>query len=322
MENSIWEKLQRIDRRVLYAVLIALTSIGLFLKAEIPVAVDISSADLYAKLMSIDPAKPVVIQTDWTISTRGENMSHLESLLRILMSRKVKFVYYSATPDAPALQVATDVIRKINDERKSAGLSTYERGRDYISLGLFPNAEGANENMRNDIRKAWGGRRVRMPDGKEIEVFQTPVLQNVHAMSDFGLMVVVTASSTIDIAVQRLNDKVDLASMVTGVVAPGMLPYYQAHQLKGYAGGLKGSYDIEYMMKHGINHRDPDGSIKVPVGSITKEVPPLGEGKTLARATQYYADLHIALSLLIFAVLVGNVGMFAIRKSKKGGRQP
>ncbi|MBS1709536.1 MAG: hypothetical protein JSS65_12555 [Armatimonadetes bacterium] len=318
MNAAFWDKLQKVDRRVLYVVLVVLTSIGLFLKAEIPVAVDDSSADFYAKLMKIDPNKPVVVQTDWTISTRGENMAHLECLLRILMTRKIKFVYYSATSDAPAFQVATDVIRHINEERKAMNLKVYERGTDYIGLGLFPNAEGANESMRNDIKKAWGGRRVRMPDGNETDIFQTPVLKGVNSMGDFGLMVVVTASDTIDFAVQRLNDKVELTGMATGVIAPGMLPYYQARQLKGFAGGLKGCYDMEYMMKHGINHPEEGGKIYVNAGKIVGEVPPLGSGKDLARATQYYADLHIALSLLIFAVVVGNVAMFAQKKAKKG----
>lgn len=319
MNAAFWERLQKIDRRILYVILVALTSVGLFIKAEIPVTVDDSSADLYAKLMKMDPNKPVIVQTDWTISTRGENMAHLECLLRILMARKIKFVYYSATPDAPAFQVATDVIRNINEERKKMNLPTYSRGTDYIGLGLFPNAEGANESMRNDIKKAWGGRRVRMPDGKEQEIFDTPVLKGVNTIGDFSLMVVITASDTIDYAVQRLNDKVDLASMVTGVVAPGNLPYYQAKQLKGFAGGLKGCYDMEYMMKHGINHPEEGGKIFVKAGKIVGEVPPLGQGKDMARATQYYADLHIALTLLILAVVVGNVAMFAQKAGKKGG---
>ena len=321
MNAAFWDRLQKIDRRILYVILIVLSSFGLFLKAEIPVAVDDSSADLYAKLMKIDPNKPVIIQTDWTISTRGENMAHLECLLRILMTRKIKFVYYSGTTEAPAYQVATDVIRNINDERKKMNLPTYERGKDYIGLGLFPNPEGANESMRNDIKKAWGGRRVRMQDtGEEVEIFTTPVLKNVNSMGDFGLMTVITASDTIDYAVQRLNDKVELTSMATGVIAPGLLPYYQAKQLKGFAGGLKGCYDLEYMMKHGINHPETDGSIKVTSNKIVGEVPPLTEGKTLARATQYYADLHIALALLILAVAVGNIAMFAQRGGKKGAQ--
>jgi hypothetical protein len=318
MNASFWENLQKIDRRILYVILVVLTSIGLFLKTEIPVAVDDSSADLYAKLMKIDPNKPVIIQTDWTISTRGENMAHLECLLRILMTRKIKFVYYSATSDAPAFQVATDVIRHVNEERKAMNLPTYERGTDYIGLGLFPNAEGANESMRNDIKKAWGGRRVRMPDGTEQEIFSTPVLKGIGSVSDFSLMCVITASDTIDFAVQRLNDKVELVSMVTGVIAPGNLPFYQAKQLKGFAGGLKGCYDMEYMMKHGINHPEEGGKIFVNAGKIVGEVPPLGSGKDLARATQYYADLHIALSLLILAVAVGNIAMFAQKAAKKG----
>jgi hypothetical protein len=309
------EKLQNLDRRVLYVILVVLCSLGLFIKVQIPVKVDQQTATLYQKLMTIDKDKTVLIQTDWTISTRGENMGHLEALTRILMARDIKFVFYTATTEAPAVEVSRDVVARINAERKKAGLREYKHNEDYVSLGLFPNAEGINQAMGRDLRKAWKDRTV-VRDGKQVGAFETAALKNVNSIKDISLMVVVTASATVDIAVERLSDKVDMALMCTGVVGGTSIQFYPA-QLKGIASGLKGGYEMEYMMAHGINHKGADGKTLVENSAITETIPPLDYKVTLDRANKYYATLHIALALVILAVVVGNVAMFA---SRKGGQ--
>ena len=101
-ETNVWSKLQTLDRRILYAVLVVTTAASLFIHVEIPVNADVSSKDLYIALMDIPPEKTILIESDWTNSTRGESAGHFEALMRILMSRGQKFAIYSlADPQAP-----------------------------------------------------------------------------------------------------------------------------------------------------------------------------------------------------------------------------
>lgn len=315
------EKLQNLDRRILYALLIVLCSLGLFVRAEIPTKVDQQTADLYAKLMAVEPGKTVIVQTDWTLSTRGENMAHLEALTRILMHRDIKFVFYTATTEAPAVEVSRSVVDRINRERKAAGFKEYVMNDDYVTLGLFPNAEGINQAMGQDLRKAWGDKMVKR-NGQPVPAFETAALKNVRSIKDIPLMVVVTASSTNDIAVERLSDKVELGLMCTGVVGGTSLQYYPA-QYKGIASGLKGAYEMEYMMKNGINYKVGDKEPAVPNEKIGSVVPPIDKGVTLDRANKYYLTLHIALTLLIGVVVLGNISMIASKRAakKNGGAQ-
>lgn len=314
---SFFEKIQNIDRRILYAILAVCCTLGLFITVEIPTDPDPSSKDLYAAIMEIPQDKTVLVQTDWTNSTRGESMGHFENLMRLLMARKLKFVFYSAA-DPIAPQVARTVITRINQERLDAGLEAYQIGEDYLDLGYFPNAEATNTNMGEDLRKAWKDKTTKMPGSDDVDIFKSPVLQNVKKIDDAGMMIVVTASASIDVAVQRLNKQVKIGSMVTGVVGPSVLPFHQAKQVVGVAVGLKGVYDMEYMMKYGINYPEGEAKPKVALtGAPT--VGPVPEGKSLARGASYYGTLHIALTLLILAVVLGNVAMFASRK-RKGAR--
>ncbi len=310
---TFWNKAQKLDKRILYVVLIVLTALSLFVKVEIPVNPEASSIDLYVALMDIPTDKTVLVETDWTNSTRGENAGHFECLMRILMTQKVKFVLYSISdPQAP--QVARDALLRINEERKAQGLKVYEPWVDYIDLGYFPNAEGHANAMANNLRTAWGGRKERNESGVDTDVFQSPPLKGIQSVGDAGMLLVVSASSTIDIVVERLAGRVPIGFMVTGVMGPNALPYHQSGQILGISVGLRGVYDTEYMMKYGVNVAGPDGKVKVAYKDKSRVIPPTSEGTTMDRGAKYFFPLHVALLLMILAIVFGNVAMFASRK--------
>lgn len=317
-KKTFLDVLQNLDRRVLYLILIFATSIPLFFKVKITMDPDPYTKALYHRIMTTPAEKTVFIQSDWTISTRGENAGHLESLLRICMARKLKFVIYSVgDPQAPG--VYRDVIRRVNEERKGAGLAEYTTWNDYVDLAYFPNAEGTLTAIGANVRNTFSGRRVKDPNtGTDRPVFESPVLANVNSVGDAGMYMIVTASSTVDRAVERLNEKTNLAVMCTGVIGPSALPWFQSGQVKGVAIGLKGVYDMEYMMKYGLNFKDPNGRIEVPwAGKEDKSAPPVPEGVDFARGSLYYLSFHFAIGLLICAVVLGNISMVLARRVKK-----
>lgn len=316
--KTVWEKLQTLDRRVLYGVLIILTASSLFIKAEIPVKPERSSKDFYVSFMSVPQDKIIVIESDWTNSTRGESAGHMETLLRLIMSKGHKFALYSIA-DAQAPQVARDVILRINLERKEQGLKEYKPWIDYVEVGYYANAEGQHNSMANDVKQAWAGVKGRDESGVERSVLESPVLAGIEGIDDLGMLVIVSASSTIDTAVERMGGKVNMGFMVTGVMGPNALPYYQAGLINGIAVGLRGNYDIEYMMRYGLNHRGENGKIKNEYAERPDiVVPPTPEGSNFGRGARYFLPLHVALGLMIFAVILGNIAMFASKA--KGGK--
>ena len=316
-ESKFWDKAQAIDRRFLYGILIVLTALSLFVKAEIPVNPDPSSKDLYAALMNLDTSKTVLVESDWTNSTRGETAGHFEALLRILMDREIKFVIYAiADPQAP--QVARDALLRIKQEREEQKLKVYEPWTDYLDIGYFPNAEGHLQAIGNNIRTAWAGKKERNENNVETDIFQSPVLKDINVVGDASMLVVISASNTIDYAVERLYGKVPMGFMVTGVMGPNALPYHQSGQVVGMAVGLKGVYDIEYMMKYGVNVKDAKGKVRVEYekDGNSPVIEPITIGTTMDRGRKYFFPLHIALGLMILAVILGNVAMFATRKKE------
>ncbi|HEY0865773.1 MAG TPA: hypothetical protein VGE01_00245, partial [Fimbriimonas sp.] len=284
-----------------------------FIKFTVPNRPTDAAADFYATLMHVPQDRTVMIQSDWTNSSRGESGGSFEALVRILMRRGLKFALYSADPQSP--QVARDVITRINDERIKEGKEPYRSWNDYLVLGYMPAVDVVNKAMATNLRKAFSDRQATSPGVGQRNVFESPVLNKVQKFNDLGLFVVVTASNTSITAIERLSgQKTPMMLMVTGVMGPEHVPYYASGQVKGLVVGLKGVYDMETMMQNGINFPDAaSAKVRIPRYDTVPGFP----GETnFGKGNAYYPTLHVALTLLILAVVIGNVGMFLSRRQR------
>lgn len=302
-KKSLADILQSINKPTLYLILIALTSIPLFIPMTVPNVPEKSTEDLYQALMKIPEGKTVLMESDWTNSTRGESMGQFKALMRIIMRKKLKVcIYTAADPQAP--KVSRDTIRSLNQERKDHNEPPFTEWNDWVSLGYFPAAEGTSVSIGSDVRKAFAGKKAADPvTGVQTDVFQSPVLKDIRSVADFPALIVLTASNTSNIVIERLYGKVPLGMMVTGVMGPETQVYYDSHQLFGLSKGLKGVYDMETLMNDGAPH---DGIPPGFPGMLNKDMGAL-----------YYPTLHFALGLLILAVVIGNLGMFLGRRKSR-----
>lgn len=282
VNKTFGERLQSVSRQTLYLVLILCATIPQFFKLSVPGETLKATRDFYDAVMALKEGETVLIETDWTKSTRGESSGMFEALIKILMRKKVKFVLYGIDSQSPT--VAGDTVRRLNELEKA----DYVLGRDYVNAGYFPNAEGLNQALGTDMRKAFESR---ISGGSKI--IDSPVLSNYRKVEDFPLLVIVTASSSFNVAIERLNTKVKMVAMVTGVMVPESTVFYASNQIKGLSGGLKGVYDLETMM----------------------EAEPAFKGMAnVGKGMGYYPTLHVVLTLMIVAVVLGNVGMFLARR--------
>lgn len=312
------QRLQSIDSKVLYALLIVATVVPLFIPGiVVPTKTSPETEALYIALSEVPEGGVVVIETDWTVSSRGESQGQLEAVFRVLRERNAKFVFYSgADPQAP--QVARNVLRKLNSDLEKEGKQPFKPWEEYVDLGYFPQLESFAKSMATDLRKAWGNRV--MPDpttNTRRPVFESPVLSNVKSLRDCKLFVVVTASGTPKILIQRFGSpsQVPMIACVTGVMGPEHLNYYTAGQLQGLSVGLRGIVEMETMMANGVNFAEPGKEPVVKVDSYRGTIPPLTPGKYF-RGMSYFASLHTAMTLLIVAVILGNLGLIAKRRRR------
>ncbi|MFZ4506789.1 MAG: hypothetical protein ACOYON_03720 [Fimbriimonas sp.] len=308
---SFGEKLQSLPKGILYLILILLTSVPLFLDVAVPNKPEDAAIDLYKTLMEIPEGSTILIASDWTNSTRGESGGQFESLMKILMRRNIKFAFYSTgSPEAP--QVARDLISVMNAKRRAKGEKEWERFESWVSLGFLPDAEAAGQGIANNFKTTFSSK-TDVPAGRPpTNVFESPVLKDKAKLSDFSLVIIVTASKTSTISIERFYGKVPIALMVTGVMGPESNVYYASGQVVGLCAGLKGLYDIENLMEHGINVDSDPQTIRS--SRISGEVKGFPGMDNKGKGARYYPTLHFALTLLILAVIAGNVGMVLAKR--------
>lgn len=327
--KSLGEKLTSFPKFSLYVILAVIASLALFPSMEIPVKPSAASTDLFASLMTLPEGSTIILQSDWTNSSRGESAGAMEALLRIVMRKKLKFVIMSVgDPSAP--RVARGALERINTEREAMGEPRYEKWNDFIELGYFPNAEATGNAMANNLKTAWSGRMDQSPQGPR-NVFESPVLQGINRIEDVAMLINIHASDTLNRLIERIGKRTKLASMCTGVMGPETMVYYTSGQIVGVSVGLNGVVEMEALMQRGIDpYEGVEGTeaqklshdIKNPVlapgrPKIEGFRPPPGKDAkayNYARGMQYYLSLHSALSLMILAVVIGNIGTFLMRR--------
>ncbi len=305
---ELGNKLQSLPKPALYLILFLVASLPLIKPIPLPNSPDPASIDFYAHLMELPEGSKILICSDWTNSTRGESMGEMDALLRVLMRRKIKFAVYSIG-DGQAPRVARETIARISRE-EGGGQPLYKPYEDYVVIGFFPNGEGQTAAVNTNVRAAFAGKTDISPTGQR-EVVQSPVFEGINSLADFKYLINVTASSTNTVILERIK-KTNLMFAVSGVMVPENTVYYASGQLKGLLGGIKGVYDMETLMEYGVNNPGPHMVTSAAYGQI-----PGFPGKAnTGKGTAYYPALHVCLSVLILAVITGNVGMFLSRKGR------
>jgi len=306
-----------IPREMLFIILFVVCSVLVFVKTELPNRVSDSSADLYKVLKNLDKSKPVILQSDWTNSTRGESGAQFDSLVRILIRERIKIGLLSGG-DAQAPEVARKAIERIARETEAISGQPYKRWEDWVYIGYFPGVEASLQSISGNLKNALVTKKDTSTDGTKRPVMDSPVMQGMTSIGDANAFIIVTASKTSRIAIERLTGKVTILALVTGVMGPETYNYYQSGQLAGLSVGLKGAYDMESMMEYGLNVAGSDGKAKVSNAKVQDQVPGYeGDYKNLAMGQQFIVPLHGAIVLLILAVVLGNIETIRERRRRK-----
>ena len=277
---KIWQTLYAIDRRVLYGILMLLVGWQVLRPITVPNVTMGMSKDLFDKIESLNEGDVILIESDWTTSTAGESRGQFKALIRHLMRKKIKFVTTAIDPLAPG--IGQIFIEEVKREEPTDG-PRYRQGVDYEIAGYFPNAENHVQAMVTNMRKELSSKGLG----------NSPVLAGINDLSDMKAVVLVTASSSINVWYERLRNKAPLGLMCTAVMAGENIPYHASGQLFGMTIGAKGAFDYE---------------------TLLAETYPDKKYLNYDTGRRYMSPLFFALLLLIVSVVIGNIAMLMLRK--------
>ena len=287
MNNTLWDRLQTIDRRVIYAVLLVVILIPLFIPIDVPTYPSQQSQDFYDTIERVakeSPNKMVILDGQWSPSTRGENQWQTQAVVTHLMARHLHFAILSF--DTQNNTVTQTLV--VDPLAKKFG---YVYGRDYVNWGFrpfqsfVPVLKGLVTDIPNTIKK----------DYKGTPISQIPVMKGIKTRDDIGAVVEVTPITSAEqwLGLFEQNNNPPFLFAPTAVMAPTYYPYIDSKQMAGMLTGIKGAGDYEKLLIEGKQLQKP------------------------SFGTRAAGALSLVYALIIILIILGNVGYYAGRTAKR-----
>ncbi|MGI6358051.1 MAG: hypothetical protein ACOX2K_05070 [Bacillota bacterium] len=229
-----WTKLQNIDRRIIYVLLLLVTSIPLLSPLGMPLQVNPMTEAVYNIIEDLDPAKDVVLLS-FDYGPGAGLDAHVVPTVVVdhLTTRGIKWVSVSFAPEGPMM--ADQII---------AGLEQrgYKYGEDFANLGYMAGEENAIRLFALDSQ-------VIPTDTRGNKVADLPMMKNIKTVKDFAFVHQFTSNDPVWWIRQAVDPMgIRFAAGVVTVSVPSAMPYYNSGQMVGLLGGLRASAEYELLI--------------------------------------------------------------------------
>lgn len=235
---SILERLEKIDRRVIFLLILLVVIVPLLRPIGFEIKVSEPVLKLYKTIEELEPQSRVIISLDYDPSTMAEIYPMNQALARHCFAKDLRIIGMGLWPQGVLL----------GQESMEEAAQEYgkEYGVDYINLGYKAGGIVVISSTAEDIPATFPQDYAGQP-ASELEV-----MDGVKNFDNIDLVISLSAGDPgvrewVMMAQGRYGKKVGAG--VTAVSAPAFYPYLDAGQLVGLIGGMKGAAEYETLMK-------------------------------------------------------------------------
>jgi hypothetical protein len=232
--NGIAHRLSRLDRRILFLIVLVCATVPLLIGAGVELSVSPPVQGMYDAVDALPPGSYVYLAADYDPGPLPELYPMNVAFVEHLFSRDVKIISASLWAPGPPLS------QKVFDDIAPRYGKVY--GEDYVNLGFKEGREAVMVSVAEDLRRTF-------PEdyfGTPYE--DIPMLEGIENLTEFSLIINVSAGYPgIKEWVQQIATRFDvpIGGGVTAVSGPEMYPYMQSGQLVGLLAGMKGAAEYE-----------------------------------------------------------------------------
>ena len=236
--SEFLSKLDRIDRRWLYALTVILVIIPIVNPLGLPVKVSKPTREFYNSINEL-PEGSVVVYEEGSISGQYDvTRAACVAALKLIFSRPVKFVAFCDSADGPVLLKA--MLSMVNPESYGK-----EYGEDYVVFDLAPGGETATASFATDIRKTFSTDHYGTP------IDEIPLMSEINSAEDVDLIIqVFVGCYNCDWIVRQwvVPHKTTYLGITSECCTPMIAAYYPA-SCKAYLPGTIGATEMEILAK-------------------------------------------------------------------------
>lgn len=235
---SMLDKLENVDRRILYWILFIGLMIPYLSPLGLPVRVTEYSQGVYNALEALEPGDVVILSINGGVSAWPEILPAMLSCCRMVVRQDAKLIVWGFG------HVDIDITwEKIKTEVPEIG-TQWAYGEDYAYFGYLPNQETTVQLLSEDIR------RVFSEDTQGNAIDSLPIMQNVNSHEDISLVI---TSDTGEVAMQYIRQWASaynkpLATIGIAMGGSSNIPFYKSGLLVGMSIGSRGGAEMEKLV--------------------------------------------------------------------------
>jgi len=236
--TSFVERIQTIDRRILYALIFISVIVPLFLPLKLPVPVTPETRDFFNAVEALPDSSIVMLPFDFWPSTMAETEPMAVVGLRHLFGKHC-YVVGLSNVGMGGPTIADRLLDSIGGE--------FGRiyGIDYVNLGYKPDYRAVMLGMGTRISDIFP------TDYRDTPIEDIPLMRRVPNYDSVAFIFIVADNVAVDYWVGLVNARFGkpMGAGVTAVMAPKNLSFVQAGQLIGLMGGMKGCAEYENLLE-------------------------------------------------------------------------
>jgi hypothetical protein len=271
---AFFDRMMSIDRRIIFLCVALAVAIPLLRPLGFPVQVSEEVRNFYGELEPLKAGDIILLAFDYEGDVMAELNPMSEAVLNHVFPKGVRVV--ALTTYAGGTGIAEKIL---NDAAEMYG-KTY--GVDYVFLGYNPDWSGTILRLGESFKATYPTDQYGKP------TTEIPLMEEVETYDDVKMIVSIAGSALSEYWAIWAGGRygVKVISGNTAIQAVLIYPYYQAGQIPGFLGGLKGAAEYEKLIgKPGMGIRGMDAQ-------------------------------SIAHALMLVFILVGNIGYFMSRRAR------
>jgi hypothetical protein len=224
-----------IDRRILYLILFINIILFLLIPVKVPTVTSPPVRKFYDTIEQLKPGDLVMVSSNWSAGTIGENLPQLEAVIRHLMRKKVRFTIISIEPQARDISY-----RFVSRFTREGG---YEYGKDWAHFGFIPSLVVGIKGMVKDLPATI------KQDIRGTPISQLPVMQGVKTLADYKMVIDITPSGTVPAWIAYRPKNLIVLFCPTSVMAAEAYTFLDSGQVAGMLTGAIGAQEYEQLLQ-------------------------------------------------------------------------
>jgi hypothetical protein len=228
---TIWERLDKLDRRIYYWLIVIAITIPLISPLGLPITIKPSSRALYDGITSVEEGDVVLIDIFMSVSTWSECMGGLVVETNTLIDQGAKLVFIGSSVDvAQSWDRLNELVPR---------LAELEYGKDVVFLGYYTGEDAAAAQMAVDMSSIFPADHYNTP------IDDISLMLEANTAEDYTMVLFTAEGEAKWIQQWGSNYGVPVAGMGIAMKGSALAPYLASGDIFGLAVGVRGAAELE-----------------------------------------------------------------------------